>query len=160
MFWIKLIFLRSELNVATFWICMDALSSEWVVFNNFLNMLGHIFFRELYFKTFSASQFKNFLTNFFFLYSHKSSDILNKYNYPRPWIIPGLRVHSWKIQCFHQVQRILGLTCTVYIHNIHKSATDLWVKDPCTPALIQIVFRKRPLSKILRLQCMFIVHCA
>ena len=34
---IKLIILRSELNVATFWICMDAIrSSVLVVFNNFL----------------------------------------------------------------------------------------------------------------------------
>ena len=31
MFGIKLIILRSKLNVATFWICMDA----WVIFNNF-----------------------------------------------------------------------------------------------------------------------------
>ena len=33
---IKLIFLRSKLNVATLWICMDVGSSAWVVFNNFL----------------------------------------------------------------------------------------------------------------------------
>ena len=36
LFGIKLIFLRSELNVATFWICMDARFLVWVVFTNFL----------------------------------------------------------------------------------------------------------------------------
>ena len=36
MFRIKLIILRSELNVAYFWICMTVRSSVLVVFNNFL----------------------------------------------------------------------------------------------------------------------------
>ena len=36
MFEIKLIFLRSKLYVAIFWICMSAKFSVWDVFNNFL----------------------------------------------------------------------------------------------------------------------------